>query len=81
MKLRAVLVFLLVLLAGSFMFASPGLAKKKPSLDKWKPDFDPKGAKYRCIVSNVSTPGLVGVLAGFGAIVRKEFFSKYTHEV
>ncbi|WP_244154234.1 TRAP transporter substrate-binding protein [Desulfospira joergensenii] len=47
------------------MFASPGLAKKKPSLDKWKPDFDPKGAKYKCIVSNVSTPGLVGVLAGF----------------
>jgi len=47
------------------MFASPSLAKKKPSLDKWKPDFDPKGAKYKCIVSNVSTPGLVGTLAGF----------------
>lgn len=65
MKIKRFLVFLILLLAGTFIFASPGLAKKKPSLDKWKPDFDPKGAKYRCIVSNVSTPGLVGVLAGF----------------
>ncbi|NOX35351.1 MAG: TRAP transporter substrate-binding protein [Deltaproteobacteria bacterium] len=65
MKLRTLLVLLLVLLVGSFMFTAPVFAKKKPSLDKWKPDFNPKGAKYKCIVSNVSTPGLVGVLAGF----------------
>jgi TRAP-type C4-dicarboxylate transport system substrate-binding protein len=65
MKLRTFLVLLLVLLVGSFMFTAPVFAKKKPSLDKWKPDFNPKGAKYKCIVSNVSTPGLVGVLAGF----------------
>lgn len=49
---------------GFFMFASPALAAA-PSLDKWKPDFDPSGAEYKCIVSNVSTPGLVGTLAGF----------------
>lgn len=65
MKLRTFLVLMLVLMVGSFMFTAPVFAKKKPSLDRWKPDFDPSGAKYKCIVSNVSTPGLVGVLAGF----------------
>ena len=39
-------------------------AKKKRSLDKWKPAFDPSGAKYRCIVSNVSHPVIKGVYAG-----------------
>lgn len=65
MKFRTILWVLLVVMIGAFAFTSPVLAKKKPSLDKWKPDFDPKGAKYRCIVSNVSTPGLMGTLAGF----------------
>lgn len=65
MNFRKIFGLLLVLTVATFMFASPGLAKKKPSLDKWKPDFDPKGAKYRCIVSNVSTPALVGTYAGF----------------
>ena len=65
MKIKKMLVLLLVLMVGAFISASPVMAKKAPSLDKWKPDFDPSGAKYRCIVSNVSTPGLVGVLAGF----------------
>jgi len=64
MKLRTFLSVLLVLLVGSFMFTAPVFAAA-PSLDKWKPDFDPSGAKYKCMVSNVSTPGLVGVLAGF----------------
>ena len=64
MKLRRSLVLLLVLMVGSFMLTAPAFSKG-PSLDKWKPDFNPKGAKYKCIVSNVSTPGLVGTLAGF----------------
>ena len=34
-------------------------------LDKWKPQFDPSGAKYKCVVSNVSHPVLKGVYAGF----------------
>lgn len=38
-------------------------AKKDP-LEKWKPKFDPSGAKYKCIVSNVSHPVLDG-FAGF----------------
>ena len=50
------------------------MAKKKPSLEKWKPAFDPKGAKYRCIVSNVSTPALVGTFAGFE--IRDELWKR-----
>ncbi len=38
--------------------------KKKPTLDQWKPAFDPSTAKYRCIVSNVSHPVIKGVYAG-----------------
>jgi TRAP-type C4-dicarboxylate transport system substrate-binding protein len=44
----------------------PVVAKKKgPSLEKWKPNFDPSGAKYKFIVSNVSHPVIKGVYAGF----------------
>ncbi len=44
----------------------PVVAKKKgPSLDKWTPNFDPSGAKYKFIVSNVSHPVIKGVYAGF----------------
>lgn len=37
----------------------------KPTLDAWKPAFDPATAKYKCIVSNVSHPGIEGVYTGF----------------
>ena len=65
MKFRTFFWVMLVVMIATFAFTAPVLAKKKPSLDKWKPDFDPKGAKYKCVVSNVSTPGLMGTLAGF----------------
>ncbi|THB75881.1 MAG: TRAP transporter substrate-binding protein [Desulfobacteraceae bacterium] len=74
MKFRKTLVFMLVLFVGAFMFSSPAVAKKAPSLEKWKPDFDPKGAKYKCIVSNVSTPALVGTFAGFQ--IRDELWKR-----
>jgi TRAP-type C4-dicarboxylate transport system substrate-binding protein len=45
-----------------------------PSLDKWKPDFDPSGAKYKCIVSNVSHPVLKGVYTGFA--LRDELWKR-----
>jgi len=64
MRFRTFFHSLLVLTVATFMFTSFGLAAA-PSLDKWKPDFDPKGAKYKCIVSNVSTPALFGTNAGF----------------
>ncbi len=40
-------------------------AKKKPLMDKWKPAFDPKGAQYKCLVSNVGRPVMRGSYAGF----------------
>jgi TRAP-type C4-dicarboxylate transport system substrate-binding protein len=45
----------------------PAPPKKKagPSLDQWKPNFDPSGATYKCIVSNVSHPVIKGVYTGF----------------
>ncbi len=46
------------------LIVSPAMAKK-PSLAAWKPAFDPSGAKYRAIVSNVSHPVLKGVYTGF----------------
>jgi TRAP-type C4-dicarboxylate transport system substrate-binding protein len=58
--------FVAMLLCGLMLIVSAGpLLAKKPSLDAWKPNFDPTGAKYKLIVSNVSTPALKGVYAGF----------------
>ena len=58
------LTFVLVAVAVIALFTGPVLAAK-PSLDKWKPDFDPSTAKYKFKVSNVSHPALKGVYAGF----------------
>ncbi len=43
----------------------PAAKPAGPSLDQWKPAFDPSGAEYKCIVSNVSHPVIKGVYAGF----------------
>ncbi|VVS91858.1 trap transporter solute receptor dctp/teaa [Desulfoluna spongiiphila] len=43
-------------------------------LDRWKPDFDPSTATYRCIVSNVSHPVMKGVYAGFA--IRDELWKR-----
>jgi C4-dicarboxylate-binding protein DctP len=45
-----------------------------PNLDKWKPAFDPSGAKYKCVVSNVSHPVIKGVYAGFA--IRDELWKR-----
>lgn len=45
-----------------------------PSLDAWKPSFDPKEAKYKCLVSNVSHPAIKGVYAGFA--IRDELWKR-----
>jgi TRAP-type C4-dicarboxylate transport system substrate-binding protein len=44
---------------------APAAKPAGPSLDQWKPAFDPSGAEYKCIVSNVSHPVIKGVYAGF----------------
>lgn len=51
----------------------------QPSLDRWKPEFDPAGAKYRCIVSNVSSPVLKGVYAGF--VMRDELWKRTNGQI
>jgi TRAP-type C4-dicarboxylate transport system substrate-binding protein len=55
------------------LVAGPAMAAP-PSLDKWKPAFDPSGAKYTCIVSNVSHPVIKGVYAGFA--IRDELWKR-----
>jgi TRAP-type C4-dicarboxylate transport system substrate-binding protein len=50
-----------------------------PSLDKWKPSFDPSKAKYKCIVSNVSHPVIKGVYAGFA--IRDELWKRTNGQI
>ena len=52
---------------------TPAFAKG-PSLEAWKPAFDPSGAKYKLIVSNVSHPVLKGVYTGFA--IRDELWKR-----
>jgi TRAP-type C4-dicarboxylate transport system substrate-binding protein len=61
-----------VLLISVAVFITPTMAQ--PSLDAWKPDFDPSGAKYKFIVSNVSHPVIRGVYAGFA--IRDELWKR-----
>ena len=55
------------------LLIGPALAAG-PSLDAWKPAFDPSGAKYKFIVSNVSHPVLKGVYTGFA--IRDELWKR-----
>jgi TRAP-type C4-dicarboxylate transport system substrate-binding protein len=57
----------------------PALAQKKSPLDAWKPAFDPSGAKYKLVVSNVSTPALKGVFAGFA--IRDELWKRTNGQI
>ena len=73
MRLKRFLTTTLICLIGLGFVITPALAAG-PSLDAWKPKFDPSGAKYKLIVSNVSTPGLKGVYAGFA--IRDELWKR-----
>jgi TRAP-type C4-dicarboxylate transport system substrate-binding protein len=55
------------------------IVKKESPLDKWKPDFDPGTAKYKCIVSNVSHPAIKGVYAGFA--IRDELWKRTNGQI
>ncbi len=81
MELKRFLVLAFVLVAGSFMFTAPVFsADPKPDpLAKWAPAFDPKGAKFKCVVSNVSTPALVGTYAGFE--IRDELWKRTNGQI
>jgi len=73
MKLKRCALILITGLACAIFFTGPAFAKT-PSLDSWKPAFDPSGAKYRCIVSNVSHPVIKGTYAGFA--MRDELWKR-----
>jgi len=74
---------LLVVTAFVMGFAvGPAMAQqqaKKSPLDAWKPAFDPSGAKYKLVVSNVSTPALKGVFAGFA--IRDELWKRTNGQI
>jgi len=59
------LLVLLLLLALSLPGAVLAAEKKKDPLAAWKPKFDPSGAKYTYILSNISHPVIEGVAAGY----------------
>jgi TRAP-type C4-dicarboxylate transport system substrate-binding protein len=66
----------LMLLAFSTL---PASAQQKSPLDAWKPAFDPSGAKYKLVVSNVSTPALKGSFAGFA--IRDELWKRTNGQI
>ena len=72
------LAFSVVFLVGVAMVFGAAWAAA-PSLDAWKPAFDPSGAKYKCIVSNVSHPVLKGVYAGFA--IRDELWKRTNGQI
>ncbi|GAB4174928.1 MAG: TRAP transporter substrate-binding protein [Geothermobacteraceae bacterium] len=48
------------------LVAAPALAAgKKDPLAAWKPKFDPSGAEYTYILSNISHPVIEGIAAGY----------------
>ncbi len=60
LSLKIMASLLLALLA-----VSPALAAEKNPLDNWKTKFDPSGAKYRYILSNVTHPVVEGAAVGY----------------
>ena len=78
MRLRRMGILAIICLVGTVLVAGPALAKG-PNLDAWKPKFDPSGAKYTCIVSNVSHPVLRGVYAGFA--IRDELWKRTNGQI
>jgi TRAP-type C4-dicarboxylate transport system substrate-binding protein len=73
MKFKKLAIMAIVCLISLGLVVSPVMAKK-PSLDAWKPAFDPSTAKYKLIVSNVSHPGIKGVFTGFA--IRDELWKR-----
>lgn len=67
---------LLSLLMLLLLVAVPVLAEEKKSdpLEAWKPKFDPSGAQYTYILSNVDTPMIEGI--GVGYKIRDKVWEK-----
>jgi TRAP-type C4-dicarboxylate transport system substrate-binding protein len=78
MKHSYIVIIAAVAVMSSLLVLSTTMAAQ-PSLDAWKPDFDPSGAKYKCIVSNVSHPVIKGVYAGFA--IRDELWKRTNGQI
>ena len=66
MGIRKLAILAIVGLVCFGLAAGPAMAGKLDDLMKtWKPKFEAKGYKYKCIVSNVSHPGIKGAYVGF----------------
>jgi TRAP-type transport system periplasmic protein len=63
-----------MLLIGLSLPGSLIAAEKKNPLDAWQPGFDPKGAEYTYILSNVSHPVIEGVAVGYA--IRDKVWEK-----
>ncbi len=70
LRKRTITIILSLICVGLFL----GSALAQPSLDAWKPDFDPSGAKYKFVVSNISHPVIKGVYAGIA--IRDELWKR-----
>ncbi len=75
---KCVITLVIGMLVCVMFFVAPVMAKK-PSLDAWKPNFDPSGAKYTCIVSNVSHPAIKGTYTGFS--IRDELWKRTNGQI
>lgn len=78
MKLHKSAIVVAVCLVSLGLLVGPAMGQV-PSLDKWKPAFDPSGAKYKCVVSNVSHPVIKGVYAGFA--IRDELWKRTNGQI
>ncbi|WP_028324079.1 TRAP transporter substrate-binding protein [Desulfatirhabdium butyrativorans] len=70
----------IAVVVGMALFLTSGFAGAAgPSLDAWKPAFDPSTAKYKAVVSNVSHPVIRGVYAGFA--IRDELWKRSNGQI
>ncbi len=77
MKLKTL--FTVLAATAAVLLISLPASAKRASLDKWKPDFNPRGAKYRAIVSCVGHPVIKGVYAGFA--IRDELWKRTNGQI
>jgi TRAP-type C4-dicarboxylate transport system substrate-binding protein len=77
-KVEKLAIVVMVCLVSFGLLVGPTFGQA-PSLDKWKPAFDPSKAKYKCVVSNVSHPVLKGVYAGFA--IRDELWKRTNGQI
>ncbi|MFH1137907.1 MAG: TRAP transporter substrate-binding protein [Pseudomonadota bacterium] len=72
MKKWFLIVLALAMAVSLLVFNQPSTAQNP--MDAWKPGFDPSGAKYKIVVSNVSHPAIKGVYTGFA--IRDELWAR-----